>query len=109
MEMTNLTNMRAEYAEKLSGIIASINADVEQKVAAYKASLTAEAMNRDDVKSLQKILGMFDEIIAYEHNGVAVGVTSGVQSSTQTVDVAQFHQQATPRPGIQEIVTPTRK
>ena len=66
IDMSMLTEKREELVKKSNDLIASRTAEINNKVAAYKAQLEAATPIPAEVAKIQNVLKAIDEVIAYE-------------------------------------------
>ena len=81
--MSMLTEKREELVKKSNDLIASRTAEINNKVAAYKAQLEAATPIPAEVAKIQSVLKAIDEVIAYE---ASYSTTQTQVAETNTVE-----------------------
>lgn len=93
--MSMLTEKRNELVNKLNNLTEARATEIEMKVAEYRKSLESSFDNEAIVK-LTSVIAAIDEVIAYE------------DSANISVQPAQTVNTYTTRPGMTDIITPSR-
>lgn len=96
--MSMLTEKRQELTNKLTTLENARNAEIERKVAEYRASLEANT-KCEGIEKLKSAVAAIDVVIAYE-NSADVEVAT-IKQPSNNVDTSG-------RPGMENIVTPSR-
>lgn len=95
--MSMLTEKRQELTNKLTTLENARNAEIERKIAEYRASLEANT-KCEGIEKLKSAIAAIDVVIAYENSA---DVEATVKQPSNNVDTSG-------RPGMENIVTPSR-